>query len=96
MLELGEASERLHRELAPPLAAAKVARVFLIGEAMAALHWALPQDQRGGLWRLAEDAIPAVLNFLRPGDVVTVKGSRAVGVSRIVEHLHARSAGAET
>ena len=34
MLELGDASEQLHRELAEPLAAAKVARVFLIGEAM--------------------------------------------------------------
>src|SRR5205807_3993995 len=38
MLELGDASERLHRELAELLAAAELDRVFLIGQAMAALH----------------------------------------------------------
>ena len=57
MLELGDASERLHRELAEPLAAAEVDRVFLVGEAMAALHEALPEGKRGGLWRSAEEAI---------------------------------------
>jgi len=87
MLELGDASEQLHRELAEPLAAAKVARVFLIGEAMAALHRVLPDRMRGGVWPSADEAIPALLRFLEPGDVVTVKGSRGVGVSRIVERI---------
>jgi UDP-N-acetylmuramoyl-tripeptide--D-alanyl-D-alanine ligase len=96
MLELGDASERLHRELAEPLEAAKVDRVFLIGAAMAALHQALPQGKRGGLWQSADDAIPALLHFLEPGDVVTVKGSRGVRVSTIVEQLCANSARPET
>src|SRR5262249_37679317 len=85
MLELGPTAERLHRGLAEPLDAAKVDRVFLIGDAVAALHHALPEDKRGGLWRSAEDAIPELLHFLAAGDVVTVKGSRAVRVSAIVE-----------
>src|SRR5207237_5233608 len=38
MLELGAASERLHRELAEPLAAAEVDHVFLVGEAVGALY----------------------------------------------------------
>jgi UDP-N-acetylmuramoyl-tripeptide--D-alanyl-D-alanine ligase len=92
MLELGDESERLHRELAEPLAAAKVDRVFLIGNAMAALEEVLPEAKRGGLWRLPEEAMPALLRFLEPGDVVTVKGSRGVRVSRIVELLRAQSA----
>jgi len=92
MLELGAASERLHRELAEPLAAAKVDRVFLVGEAMAALHHALPEGMRGGLWQSPEGSIPALFRFLEAGDVVTVKGSRAVGVSEIVERLQAQSA----
>lgn len=96
MLELGLASERLHRELAEPLAVAKIDRVFLVGEAMAALHEALPAGQRGGLWRSAEEAIPPLLSYLAPGDVVTVKGSRGVHVSRIVEQLCAHSARPET
>ena len=92
MLELGDASERLHRELAEPLTAAQVDRVFLIGEAMAALDEVLPEGNRGGLWRSPEEAMPALLRFLKPGDVVSVKGSRAVRVSRVVELLRAQSA----
>jgi UDP-N-acetylmuramoyl-tripeptide--D-alanyl-D-alanine ligase len=92
MLELGAASERLHRELAEPLAAAEVDRAFLIGEAIAALHEVLPEGKRGGLWRSPEEAMPALLRFLEPGDVVTIKGSRGVRVSRVVELLRAQSA----
>ena len=92
MLELGDASEPLHRELAGPLAAANVDRVFLVGEAMAALYQALPDGMRGGLWQSAEGLVPSLCRFLEAGDVVTVKGSRAVGVSKIVEHLQAHPA----
>jgi UDP-N-acetylmuramoyl-tripeptide--D-alanyl-D-alanine ligase len=96
MLELGEAADRLHRELAEPLAAAKVDRVFLVGEAIAALDQQLPERMRGGAWPSAEGAIPALIRFLKPGDVVTVKGSRAVRVNQIVERLLAQSARPET
>jgi UDP-N-acetylmuramoyl-tripeptide--D-alanyl-D-alanine ligase len=95
MLELGDASERLHRELAEPLAAAEVDRIFLIGEAIGALDEVLPEGKRGGLWRSPEEAMPALLRFLEPGDVVTIKGSRGVRVSRVVELLRAQSAGHE-
>ena len=96
MLELGEAAERLHHELAEPLAEARVDRVFLIGRAMAALDEALPEGNRGGWWQSPDEAIPALLRFLEPGDVVTVKGSRGVGISRIVERLCAEASRPET
>jgi UDP-N-acetylmuramoyl-tripeptide--D-alanyl-D-alanine ligase len=95
MLELGDASERFHRDLAAPLAASRIDRVFLVGEAMAALHEVLPENVRGGLWHSAEEAVTALIRFLGPGDVVTVKGSRAVRVSHIVEALRAQGAGGE-
>ena len=95
MLELGDASERFHRDLAAPLAASRIDCVFLVGEAMAALHAVLPETVRGGLWHSAEEAIPALIRFLGPGDVVAVKGSRAVRVSHIVEALRAQGAGGE-
>jgi UDP-N-acetylmuramoyl-tripeptide--D-alanyl-D-alanine ligase len=95
MLELGDAAERLHRKLAAALAAAAVDRVFLVGGAMAALDAALPAASRGGLWRSPEEALPALLDFLQPGDVVTVKGSYGVHVDRIVERLLAMAAEGE-
>jgi UDP-N-acetylmuramoyl-tripeptide--D-alanyl-D-alanine ligase len=96
MLELGNAAERLHRELAEPLAAAKVDRVFLIGAAMAALHQALPNATRGGLWGSAEAATTALSSFLKPGDVVTVKGSHGMHLGHVVDRLLAESAQFET
>ncbi|HJU15668.1 MAG TPA: cyanophycin synthetase, partial [Stellaceae bacterium] len=96
MLELGAASPALHRDLAAPIAAAAVDRVFLVGTAMAALYEALPPHRRGGLWQTAEEAIPSLLSTLRPGDVVTVKGSYGVGMGRIVERLCAEAAEPET
>jgi len=76
--------------------AAQVDRVFLVGTEVAALHDALPEAKRGGVWPTADAAIPKLLSFLRPGDVVTVKGSRAVGLGRIVERLRAESTQLET
>jgi UDP-N-acetylmuramoyl-tripeptide--D-alanyl-D-alanine ligase len=92
MLELGQRSTRLHRALASRLAAANVDRAFLVGSAMAALHDELPPAMRGGLWPCADAAIPTIIDFLRPGDVVTVKGSHAGGISRVVERLRAQVA----
>jgi UDP-N-acetylmuramoyl-tripeptide--D-alanyl-D-alanine ligase len=96
MLELGEATERLHRELAEPLAGSGVDRVFLVGRAVAALYDVLPDSKRGGLWPTADEAIPELLRFVRAGDVVTVKGSRGIGLGFIVERLRAESARTET
>ena len=92
MLELGDAAPGLHRELAAPLAAAEVDRVFLVGDAMTALNAALPKHLCGGWWPSPEAAIPALFNFLHPGDVVTVKGSYGVRMGRIVERLLAELA----
>ena len=95
MLELGDATERLHRELAEPLATAKVDRVFLIGTAVGALDVALPKKCRGGLWPSADKALPVLLRSLQPGDVVMVKGSRGVDLAPIVERLRTESAQSE-
>jgi UDP-N-acetylmuramoyl-tripeptide--D-alanyl-D-alanine ligase len=91
MLELGEAAPALHRELKEPLLSARIDRAFLVGTEMAALDAVLPHALRGGLWRSADEAIPALIRFLQPGDVVTVKGSYGVRTGRIVEALRARS-----
>jgi UDP-N-acetylmuramoyl-tripeptide--D-alanyl-D-alanine ligase len=96
MLELGDEAPRLHRGLAEPILAAGIDRVFLVGDAMAALDAALPASVRGGLWPSADAAIPALLRVLEPGDVVTIKGSRGVRTGRIVERLCAPTTRRET
>ena len=92
MLELGGHAARLHRALAESLESARVDRAFLVGTEMASLHKALPASMRGGLWPSADAAMPFIIDFLRPGDVVTVKGSHAGRIDRVVERLRAQAA----
>jgi UDP-N-acetylmuramoyl-tripeptide--D-alanyl-D-alanine ligase len=91
MLELGRDTERLHRALVEPLVAAGIDRAFLVGPAMSALDAALPAAMRGGLWPCPDAAMPSLIEFLQPGDIVTVKGSRAGHIGRIVERLRAEA-----
>ena len=55
-----------------------------------------PAAVRGGLWPDPDEALPALLRFLEPGDVVTVKGSRGIRTGRVVERLCAAATPAET
>jgi UDP-N-acetylmuramoyl-tripeptide--D-alanyl-D-alanine ligase len=96
MLELGAAAAELHRGLTRPLTAAAVDRVFLVGTAMAALDEALSAPVRAGLWGSADEAIPALVEFLRAGDIVMIKGSHAARVDRIAARLRAAASAANS
>jgi len=87
MRELGTTSPRLHAELAGPLVAAHVDLVLTCGPLMAGLQQALPQALRGGHAKDSESLIPAVLETVRPGDVVLVKGSLGTRMAPIVAAL---------
>ena len=57
------------------LEAAKVDLVFCAGPLMRALWDVLPAGRRGGWAVEADDLAPALVESVRPGDVVMVKGS---------------------
>jgi len=84
MFELGKDELTMHADLAIPLKAANVARVIMVGECMRALRGALPIPMRGPWVDSAEAALTALLNEIKDGDVVLVKGSNGVGLSRLV------------
>jgi UDP-N-acetylmuramoyl-tripeptide--D-alanyl-D-alanine ligase len=92
MLELGENSRRLHAELAAPLIDAKVALVFTLGEDMTALDAALPARRRGGHAQSVDELEAMLAKRLKPGDVITVKGSHGSRVYELVARLVASSA----
>jgi UDP-N-acetylmuramoyl-tripeptide--D-alanyl-D-alanine ligase len=87
MRELGQESGRLHTELADPLVQAKITRVYTVGDDMAQLHAALPERMRGAHCATAAEMAPIIAASLRPGDVVTVKGSLSMRMAVIVKHL---------
>ncbi len=87
MLELGPDAPRLHAALAADLEAARIDLVFTAGPNMAHLFEALPEGMRGGHAASADEIAPEVAAAVRPGDVVTVKGSYGSAMGRVVDAL---------
>jgi UDP-N-acetylmuramoyl-tripeptide--D-alanyl-D-alanine ligase len=87
MRELGTQSPRYHAELAQPMLDAGVEAALLVGHDMAALA-----DRLEGRMKLrhvadAAAALKSLPEFVTPGDVILIKGSNAIGLSRIVKAL---------
>ncbi len=87
MLELGEESSKLHRELAEAVDAAGIDVVFASGTDMASLFEALPSECRGGYAETPEELSPVLLSSVQPGDIVRVKGSLGSRMAPLVDGL---------
>ncbi len=87
MLELGQSELALHAALVDVLETARVDRVHLVGERMAALWEVLPPDRRGVYAVNADGLAAALADDLRPGDVMMVKGSNGIRLGALVEAL---------
>ncbi len=92
MLELGDDAPSVHAELAAPLQANGIDLVFTAGPAMAHLAAALPAAMRAGHAEDSTHLVPLVEAAIRPGDVVTVKGSAGSRMGVVVRALRAREA----
>lgn len=92
MLELGERVVECHRALAGPLVAEGIDVIFTAGPNMRHLRSALPPAIRGGHAESSDGLAAAVAAWVRPGDVVSVKGSAASRMGLVVEALLALGA----
>ena len=89
MGELGAHSEAAHAEVGKRAAELKIGQLFTVGKMSAATAKAA---RDGGLNRViefenVESAVTAIRKFLKPGDVVLLKASRASRLERIAETL---------
>jgi UDP-N-acetylmuramoyl-tripeptide--D-alanyl-D-alanine ligase len=89
MLELGGHAAELHAGLAEPIHTAGVDLVFVAGPHMKALWDVLPEARRGAWAETAADLAPKVVESVRPGDVVMVKGSNGSKASLVAKALAA-------
>ncbi len=87
MLELGPTAAELHRALADAIETAGIDLVFCSGPLMRALWEALPSRARGGYAETAAGLQPTVLDAIRAGDAVMVKGSLGSKMGPIVRAL---------
>ncbi len=87
MLELGQRSASLHASLVRDLEQAKIDLVFTAGAEMKHLRDALSAEMRGGHAVSAAALAPMVKAALKPGDVITVKGSYGSHMRDVVAAL---------
>jgi UDP-N-acetylmuramoyl-tripeptide--D-alanyl-D-alanine ligase len=93
MLELGPQGTDLHRNLADPLRQHGIDQVFCCGPLMHALWEALPSERRGGYAETSTALEPKLIEAIRPGDALMIKGSLGSRMGPIVkslERLYAR------
>jgi UDP-N-acetylmuramoyl-tripeptide--D-alanyl-D-alanine ligase len=89
MLELGEEEERFHRELAGPLIALGVTRVWLYGPRMRWLQDELDRHGYAAVRHFEDLALlsQAVSQAISPRSKVLVKGSRGMRMEKVVKAL---------
>ncbi len=90
MLELGPDSRRFHADLAPQIEAAGIDLVFCAGPDMHHLWQALPAPLKGAWRETSRDLAQAVVETVRAGDIVMVKGSLGSGMRVVVDELLAK------
>jgi UDP-N-acetylmuramoyl-tripeptide--D-alanyl-D-alanine ligase len=88
MRELGAASTRHHLELGRAVAREpSIGIVILVGPEARALEGTLRDDQERRCFDTVEEARAAVMEIVRPGDCLLLKGSRAVALEKIVKYV---------
>ena len=97
MLELGEHAVALHEECGRAAQEAGIDVLVTVGGgpartlANAAVQAGMASDTITAV-DTREEALAVVLNRVRPGDLVLVKGSRGIGLDKVVERLKAEFA----
>ena len=87
MRELGPSAPGLHETLAQPLVHAGVEIVLTCGPLMRLLHDALPATVQKEHRPDCRALLPLILDLVRPGDVLLVKGSLSTGMNAMVKDL---------
>jgi UDP-N-acetylmuramoyl-tripeptide--D-alanyl-D-alanine ligase len=90
MLELGDAAEMLHRGLKEAVDAAGTDLVFACGPNMKLLMDDLAPSRRGAWAASSTELTEALLDAVRPGDVVMIKGSLGSRMAPLVAAMLAR------
>jgi UDP-N-acetylmuramoyl-tripeptide--D-alanyl-D-alanine ligase len=93
MRELGDDAAALHRDLAQPIKNMGIDAVFTVGPMMKNLADALPQEILLGHFDTTEEAIDPVKRAIGNGDIVMIKGSLGIYVSKIVTALKSAPGG---
>lgn len=88
MGELGEQSLALHRGLAADFTRYNLDLLCAAGPKMNALRQDVATEKQGPWAETSTDLAPMIVDLVRKGDVVMVKGSHSMHMERVVKALH--------
>ncbi len=91
MRELGPTSETYHRELGRQLAESPVDVVVAVGRECRALLAELGGQKENHGFESVDDLRGSLDGLIRPGDAVLLKGSRGIGLERVVKWMGERT-----
>ncbi|MEA3279842.1 MAG: UDP-N-acetylmuramoyl-tripeptide--D-alanyl-D-alanine ligase, partial [Thermodesulfobacteriota bacterium] len=90
MLELGKYAESMHKMIGSFAAASDIAKLYITGEFAETVARGA-KDKNAGFKDIfigsKKEILKDLIYWLRPGDWVLVKGSRTMGMEKIVEGL---------
>lgn len=91
MLELGKHSEKLHKIIGEKIAHLNIASVFCIGNLSYLIIKKIKSKSSNKIetfhYEKAEDALDFILNYIKKGDSILIKGSRGIGLDLITNKL---------
>jgi len=91
MLELGQRAEQYHRQVGKQLAAAQFDRVVTVGSLSKYIADEAVKEGSGSdlfdHYENSKQAAADIKHFVRPGDLVYIKGSRGIGLEAVLEVL---------
>ena len=87
MLELGRSEFALHEAIADHPAIAAIDMIHCVGPRMRTLFQRLPRNKRGEWVESADELALRARSLIDAGDMVLVKGSKGIKVSRVVDAL---------
>lgn len=92
MLELGDKAVAQHQQLMTEVMSRSIDLVFAAGGSIVETVYkgTIPAEKAGGYADNADKLTPVVIEALRPGDIVFIKGSKGSRVSKIVDALVAK------
>jgi len=89
MRELGDISRAEHEKVSEQLIKANIRDIFLVGDEMKFAYNKLRKnhDMIVTHFNTSDEASDCVMNYVKPGDIVLVKGSRGIYMENIIQKL---------
>lgn len=86
MLDLGQNSERLHKELVPYILDSGCSRVFLVGTNTKYVYDLLPTKIAKAYFENVNELITSTNNLFKNDELILIKGSRGITLDKIIDY----------